>query len=100
MFDFIKYDKKIKPSYHLFIIFLKKNKYGKDKFIKYFLDKNIILQQHYKPIFNFKIYNEKNKVDFKNSNKYFNTAISLPIHYNMSQKDLNKVITYLKRYFY
>ena len=98
--NFIKYDSNVKPSYHLFVIFIKKNnKYKKEKLIKYFLDKNISVQQHYKPIFKFKVYNEKNKIKFINSNKYFHSAISLPIHFNMNKKDLNNVIINLKNYF-
>ncbi len=96
--NFIKFSKNVRPSYHLFIIFIKNfKKYKKNKLINFFFKKKIILQHHYKPVYKFSFY--KKKGELPNANRYFNSAISLPIHYNMSKKDLNYILKYLKIFF-
>ena len=60
------YSKYIKPSYHLFfinILFHKINK-NKDHFMKYLLRNKIMAQQHYIPIYKFKIYKSSAKKIF------------------------------------
>ena len=95
-----KYSKTIKPSYHLFLINinfdnLKKNK---NHFIKYLVKHNILAQQHYIPIYEFKIYKE-NKYNFLGSNKYFKNSISIPIFVNLRLQQQNKIIRIIKNYF-
>jgi len=93
----IEFDDNDRPSYHLFIIFLKKtNKFKKDNLINFFLKKNIILKQHYKPIYKFKIFDKKKSSNFPNADKYYNSAISLPIHFKMKKKDINNVLKNLE----
>ena len=95
-----KYSKNIKPSFHLFLVNinfdnLKKNK---NHFIKYLVKHNILAQQHYIPIYKFKIYKE-NKYDFLGSDKYFKNSISIPIFVNLSLQQQNKIIKTIKNYF-
>ncbi|MDC3039018.1 aminotransferase class I/II-fold pyridoxal phosphate-dependent enzyme [Candidatus Pelagibacter sp.] len=98
--SFIEFDKSIKPSFHLFVIFIKNfKKFKKDQLIKFFLKKKIILQQHYKPIYKFDIYKNKITPNLPNADRYFMSAVSLPIHYNLSKKDLNYILKNLKIFF-
>lgn len=95
-----KYSIEIRSSYHLFILHLKfdKIKKTKDNFIKYLMNKKILVQQHYIPIYKFSVFNKKLK-NFSGSEKYFNNSISIPIYVNLNNKDQNKVIKIIKNYF-
>ena len=57
----------------------------------------VILQYHYIPIYKFKIF--KDKYINKNAEIYYKNAVSLPIHYSLSQTDQNLVIRLLKKFF-
>jgi len=92
------YSKSIKPSYHLFIINLKNftlNK--KDKFLKYMNKNKIFPQYHYIPIFKFKLF--KGSFIGKNSNKYFNHAISLPIFVDLDKKKQIYIVNKINNFF-
>ena len=87
-------------SCHLIILKFdfKKLKIDKDRLLSIFLKKGFFLQQHYKPIFLFKIY-QKNKVKnklFPKSMSYFNSCISFPVYFGLDKKNLNKCIKVLK----
>jgi dTDP-4-amino-4,6-dideoxygalactose transaminase len=94
------YSDSIKPSFHLFLlnIAFKKLKKSKDHLMQYLRKNNIIAQQHYIPIYEFSIYNEKVS-HFPGSKKYFNNSISIPIFVNLNNKDQNKIIKIIKNYF-
>jgi dTDP-4-amino-4,6-dideoxygalactose transaminase len=83
-------------SCHLLIIKfnLTKIKTTKEKIINFFLHNKIFLQQHYIPIYKFKIY--KKNLILKNSEEYFKSCISFPIYYNLKYKDLRKIINLIK----
>ena len=100
IFKFPEYSSNIKPSFHLFLINIsfKKIKTNKNHFIKYLMKNNIIAQQHYIPIYRFKVYAEKQKY-FPGSEKFFNNTVSLPIYSNLSKNDQIKVIKVVKNYF-
>tara|TARA_B100000795_G_scaffold78452_1_gene56095 strand:+ start:2980 stop:4125 length:1146 start_codon:yes stop_codon:yes gene_type:complete len=94
------YSKNIRPSFHLFIInilFKKLNK-NKDHFMKYLMDKKIIAQQHYIPIYKFSIYKRKN-ISFNGSKKYYDNSISLPIYVDLDKKKQDQIIKIIKNYF-
>tara|TARA_B110000037_G_scaffold156519_1_gene176581 strand:- start:1210 stop:2358 length:1149 start_codon:yes stop_codon:yes gene_type:complete len=95
-----KYPKTIKPSFHLFLINIKFNnlKKNKDHFMKYLVKHNILAQQHYIPIYKFKIYRE-NVYNFFGSSEYFKNSISIPIFVNLSIQQQNKIIKTIKNYF-
>ena len=91
---------KISSSWHLFVIkidFLKMKK-KKSNLFRFFLKKNIRLQQHYIPINNFSFYKKQIKGSFNNSKIYINQAVSLPIHFSCSKKDIISVCKNLKKF--
>ena len=94
----INHQPKYKSSYHLF--FLKINNFNlkkKENFIKFMLNKKILLQYHYIPIYKFKIF--KDKYYGANANKFYNTTISLPIYYSLKKKEHNYIIHSIKNFF-
>ena len=95
-----KYPKTIKPSFHLFLININFNnlKKNKDHFLKYLVRHNILAQQHYIPIYKFKIYKEK-KYNYLGSNKFFQSSVSIPIFVNLKIQQQNKIIKTIKNYF-
>lgn len=95
-----KYSSKIKPSYHLFLLNIKFNRLNKNKenFFKHLKKNKIIVQQHYIPIFKFTAYKEKLLI-FRNTEKYFNNTVSLPIFVNLKNSDQQKIIKTIKNYF-
>ena len=96
------YSKSIKPSYHLFIIniFFNKIKKNKNHFFKYLLNKRVIAQQHYLPIYNFSIYKGKKNLNlYSGSEQYIKNSVSIPIFVGLDKKKQEKVIKTIKRYF-
>ena len=82
-------------SNHLYIIRLDFKKLGitRENLIKNLKNDNIGTQVHYIPIPKQPIYYEKNhKKKYKNSFKYYDTCLSIPIHYDLSYKDQLKII--------
>jgi dTDP-4-amino-4,6-dideoxygalactose transaminase len=93
-----KYSKNYFPSFHLCLAILEKNSLRfKEKFIKFMLKKNIVIQYHYIPIYKFNIFNEK--YIGKNAEKYFINAISLPVYYKLGQKQQHQIISHIKSFF-
>ena len=94
--------KGIYSSWHLFIIKINFSKLKKKKsdLFKFFLKKNIRVQQHYIPINEYSFYKNKIKGDFKNSKVYISQVVSLPIHYSCSKKDIINVCKNLKIFLY
>ena len=66
--------------------------------MKYLVKHNILAQQHYIPIYKFKIY-EENKYNFLGSNKYFKNSSSIPIFVNLKIQQQKKIIKTIKNYF-
>ena len=93
---FPNYNKKNKPSFHLIIMLIKK-KINKDVFFKFLLKNKIISQFHYIPIYKFKIF--KKKIKFKNSDKYYNSAISIPIFHGLTKKEQVYIVKKNKSFF-
>lgn len=96
------YSKNIYSSYHLFVISinfddLKKNK---DFFLKYMLDKKVMCQFHYKPIYNFKVYKAKkiNKNQFKGTENYYKNSLSIPIYYKIGEKRIDYVAKHICKF--
>ena len=95
-YDYLSYN-----SYHLFVISINFKKLKKDKntFFNYMLKNKIVCQLHYKPIYRFSIFRKKISLkDFKNSEYYFNNALSLPIYYNLRLKDQKYIIKKVKSF--
>tara|TARA_B100001057_G_scaffold501284_1_gene623200 strand:+ start:13903 stop:15036 length:1134 start_codon:yes stop_codon:yes gene_type:complete len=84
-------------SNHLYIInFIKPNLKKKENFIKTMLQKNIILQYHYIPIYKFKIFDDK--FISQNAEIYYKSSVSLPIYYGLKFKEQKKVIENINKY--
>lgn len=98
------YCSKTVPSYHLLLTSFnfKKMKISKENFIKMLLKKNIILQQHYIPIFKFKkIFKQKiNTRDFGGTLDYYKNTLSLPIYFELSKKKIDYVLRTIKEVLY
>ena len=98
-----KYNKNTIPSYHLYLINIQFNKLNKEKnhkdyFMSYLFKNGIIAQQHYIPIYKFKVYKKK-IVHFCGSEKYFNNSVSIPIYVNLNHKEQIRIIEIIKKYF-
>ncbi len=94
----LKHFNNYKSSHHLYIVtLLDQKKNQKEKLIKFMMKNGVILQYHYIPIYKFKIF--KDKYINKNAEIYYKNAVSLPIHYSLSQTDQNLVIRLLKKFF-
>lgn len=97
------YNKKNRPSFHLFLISLnfKELKYKKDNLFNFLKKNKIICQYHYIPIYRFSLFDKKVNLSFyKGTEYYYNNCLSLPIFYNLKinvqKKIINKIISYLK----
>jgi dTDP-4-amino-4,6-dideoxygalactose transaminase len=104
-YDDFFYFPKVKNKYNLYHLFLigmnfKKIKKNKNSFIKFLNKKGIFPQFHYKPIFQFSFFKNKNLNKFPGSIKYYKNYISLPIYYSLSKKHqmyiISNIIKYLK----
>jgi perosamine synthetase len=73
-------------SYHLFWISVNNQK----EFMKKMLENNIETGIHYLPIHKMKFYNSK--VKLKITEEITKKIVSLPIHPNLTEKDVNKII--------
>lgn len=88
----------VSPSFHLillqfnFPISIKQ----KNEILYKLKKKKIKAQYHYIPIYRFKIYSKK-KEQLKGSENYYRSTISLPIHYNLSVAEQEKVINILTK---
>jgi len=81
-----------KSSHHLFIILLKKNsKTFRDKIFSKLLKKGLGVNIHYIPIYKHPFYKKRN-YSLVNSEKYYNTCISIPIFPDLSKNQQNFVI--------
>ena len=97
-----KIDKNNLSSFHLYVILFKddKNKNIRDKIYIKLLKSGIKTNIHYIPIYNhpyFKKFNF-NKKDFINNEYYFKRAISLPIYPGLKLKQINFIVSSLKKF--
>lgn len=94
-------DRKHSTSWHLFIlrINLTKVKKTKNEIIRYLKKNNIYVKTHYPPLSSFTLI--KKNIRKKNINpnalKYYKTALSIPMYYNLSFKDQNYIIKTLNK---
>ena len=89
-----------RSSNHLYILLIdfKKIKKNRSFIMKKFLALGIITQVHYIPVFNHPYY--KNKISYKkrcpNSINYYNSALSIPLYYDLSIRQQKYVIKKVK----
>ena len=94
------YKKNLNPSYHLILLNInfKKFRKTKNKFFEYMKKKKILLQYHYIPIYRFSIC-KKFKKNYINAEKYYKNTISLPVHFNLTKRDQQRVINNILAFF-
>ena len=88
-------------SRHLFVILVKK-KGLRNLLYKYLASKKIQANYHYIPIYHHPLYNISNKFNkmrLKNYERYYEQALSLPIHCNINKKDVFKIIKEINLFF-
>ena len=95
-----KYKNFNQSSFHLFLIHinLKNLKGSKDNFFKYLNKKKIYPQFHYIPIYRLVKNIKFSLKNFRNTEEYYKTAISLPIYYDLTSKEQDRVIKSVKNY--
>ena len=99
LFNYIKLvniDKFTHSSYNLFQIFIdfQKLKTNKDIFFNFMKKKKIIFQYHYTPIYKFSLF--KKKFTLPGAEEHYKNNISLPIHCQMTLRDVQYVIQTIK----
>ena len=91
-----------KSSFHLYVVLVNNTKKKVRNNLIIFLKKNKIFTNiHYKPI-HLQPYFQKfgfKKGDFKNAEKYYEKAISLPIHPNLKKKEVMTIIKKINNFF-
>jgi dTDP-4-amino-4,6-dideoxygalactose transaminase len=102
--DFRSFESGKYSSWHLFIILIDFEKINKKKrdLLNYLLKNNVIAQQHYIPIYKYTFYKSLRKKKFDGAEKYYKKAVSLPIYFNLTIKQVNyikiKLYNFFKRY--
>ena len=88
---------KCKSSYHIFVIGVESNK--RDRIIKFLKKKNIGCSIHYKPLHKMFFYKKKYnliKNNFKISDNWGKSCITLPFHLKLTEKEQIHVVEILK----
>lgn len=87
-------------AHHLFVILIdfKALKKDRESVMKALLDKSIGTQVHYIPLYHHPIFKHLNivKEDFPNMEEYFSQALTLPLYYDLTEKDVEYVVQSLK----
>jgi dTDP-4-amino-4,6-dideoxygalactose transaminase len=84
-----------KSAFHLFLMSIdyKKSRSNKEHLMKYLKKEKIYCQYHYIPIYRFKIFDKKMNVQsYPGSECYYKNAISMPMYYNLTKKQQNKIL--------
>jgi len=79
-------------SYHLYWIRVK----NREKFMKNMFDDGIETGIHYKPVHMMKFYSSSTKL--KNSEKIFKEIVSIPMHPNLSNEDVERIILTINKF--
>ena len=79
-------------SYHLYWILVK----NRNQFIKSMTDNNIQVGIHYKPVHQMSLY--KNKVKLPITEQMGKTIVSLPMHPNLSNSDIDRVVDSVNKF--
>ena len=66
--------------------------------MKYLYKKNIISQVHYIPIYMHSNFKKLEKNYLINTKSYYHRCISIPLYYDMSAKQQNKVVLEIKNF--
>ena len=85
-------------SYHLYPVLIDFEKFNISRlnFLKKLKKKKINLQIHYKPAYKFKIYKKFDSKKYVNSDIFYDQTVSLPIYFNLSNKELQYIVKNIK----
>ncbi|MDC3122637.1 DegT/DnrJ/EryC1/StrS aminotransferase family protein [Alphaproteobacteria bacterium] len=83
-------------SFHLFIIRVLDGKSKRNKLMNFLEKYNIQTNIHYIPLYYQPLFKS---VKLKNSEKYFNQCVSLPMHYKLNEKDVRFIISKIKKFY-
>lgn len=104
-YDFItllKNPSKINSSHHLFLAHIDFKKYNinKNNLFKYLIKKKIFIQYHYIPQYYFKglDYKLPKKNNFIGAEKFYNSALSLPIYPYLEKKKIIYILETIKKF--
>ena len=89
----------VDPVWHLYPIRVKNNL--RNQLFQYLRENNVLVQVNYVPAYYHPIFAELNypKGLCPKTEEFYNEEISLPIHPNLSLKDLKKVVKLIKKFF-
>lgn len=96
----LQFQKRKLSSNHLYILLINFDKINKSRsqLMDEFKKKGIITQLHYIPIYKQPFYKHITKVkNFINTETYFKKALSIPIFYDLKEKEQNHVIKVVKK---
>ena len=90
---------KVLSTYHLYVIRVDNKIIKRDKLYNEFIKNNIGVNLHYIPIHKQPFYKKylKKKVYLPNAEKYYKTALSLPIHPKLTFSDLERIVKIIKK---
>lgn len=93
----------VKHAWHLYPLRVnfEKIKYSKQDLFNLFLKEGIKLQVHYIPVHLQPYYRQKfnyKKGDFPNAEKFYEQEISLPVYPSLTEEEVKKVISTVKKY--
>ena len=90
-------DQKFNQTWHLYSINLDFKKIGKtrNQIMRELIDKEIGTQVHYIPLYKQKIYKSSSIKNYKNTEKYYNTTLSLPMYTGLKDKDIKYIVNSL-----
>jgi dTDP-4-amino-4,6-dideoxygalactose transaminase len=96
------YPKKINSSYHLFVVHLdfKNLEVTKDQLFSFLIKRKIFIQYHYIPQYYFKgLDNNLTKYrKFYGAEKFYNSALSLPIYPYLKNKEIIYILESIKKF--
>ena len=66
--------------------------------MNYLAKNKILAQQHYIPIYKYKVYKES-KNFYHGADKFYKNSVSLPIYVKLNKNKQDKIIKIIKKYF-
>ena len=85
-------------SFHLFPILIKNDKEMRNKFYSYLKNKGINTKVMYIPLYKHPLFKNKIKRNFINSEFYYDNIICLPMHYALTNNNLNYILRIMNKF--
>ncbi len=85
-------------SWHLFIIHVnQESTVSRDQVFRYLKSNGIGVQLHYIPIYKHPFYQNIHNDELNGAERYFESAITLPLHCRLDKSDLDNIVSHLKK---